>query len=81
MKYDDCDTWPPESRETSWYEIEYKLDHVIAYRIKELRLGLNGCNEHSWRAISILITGKEDGYTGQQLCRLAQWTLGEEWED
>lgn len=69
----------PESRQVG-NTVEYKLDLVIAQRIKELRLGLNGCNEHSWRALAMTVTGYEDQITGIDLCRLAMWTLGEEWE-
>lgn len=61
----------------------YKLDPVIAQRIKELRLGLNGCRIHSWRALALRVTGFEDQMTGSELERLAQWTLGdsdEEWD-
>jgi hypothetical protein len=61
--------------------VEYKLDPTIAKRIKELKLGLNGCNKHSWRALAIQVTGYECQQTGSDLCRLAQWTLGETWDD
>lgn len=60
---------------------EYQLDLTIAQRIKELRLGLNGMNMHSWRAIAIECTGYEDQMTGKDLCRLAAWTLGEDWDE
>lgn len=56
---------------------EYQLDHVIARRVKELKLGLNGCNVHSWRALAIKVTGYEDQMTGSDLERLACWTLAE----
>jgi hypothetical protein len=60
---------------------EFKLDPVVAQRIKELRLGLNGSPVCSWRVIAIRVTGHEDQMTGSELCRLAQWTLGEEWDE
>ena len=59
----------------------YKLDSVIAERVKELRLGLNGSRSHSWRALSIQVTGFECQMTGSDLCKAAMGTLGEEWED
>ena len=60
---------------------EYKLDPIIANRIKELRLGLNGCGSHSWRALAIRVTGYEDQMTGSDLEKLAEWTLDEEFSD
>lgn len=60
---------------------EYKLDVIIANRIKELRLGLNGNKQHSYRALAIQVNGVECQMTGQDLCRLAEWTLNEEWND
>lgn len=68
------DEWPsqPWANTTA-----YMLDPVIAQRIKELRCGPV---KHSWRMIAIKVTGFEDQHTGMELCRLAQWTLGEEWE-
>ena len=60
---------------------EYKLDKAVANRVKELRLGLNGSKISSWRVISISVTGIECQMTGKDLCRLTQWTLGEEWDD
>lgn len=58
-----------------------KLDLVIAQRIKELRLGLDGSKRHSYRALAIKCTGIEDQHTGSHLCQLAQYTLKEEWID
>ena len=58
----------------------YELDPVIAQRVKELRLGL-GCNVHTWRASALRVTGFECQMTGQDLCKAAMGTLGEEWED
>lgn len=60
--------------------LEFQLDPVIALRIKELRLGHNGNRVHSWRALAIKVTGYECQMTGSDLERLAQWTLGEDWE-
>jgi hypothetical protein len=59
---------------------EYQLDLIIAKRIKELYLGLEGTNRHSSRAIAIAVTGFECQMTGQDLVRLAEWTLDEEWD-
>lgn len=59
--------------------IEYQLDLIIAQRIKELKLGLNGCKIHSWRALAREVTGYECQMTGNDLERLAMWTLNEEW--
>lgn len=56
--------------------LEYKLDPVIARRVKELKLGIGG-NVHSWRALAIRVTGYEDQMTGSDLERLACWTLNE----
>lgn len=58
--------------------VEYKLDLVIAQRVKELKLGLNGCRRHSGRALAIQVTGMECQHTGKELSRLSQWTLQEE---
>lgn len=57
--------------------LEYKLDLQIAHRVKELYLGL-GCLKHSLRALARDVTGHEDQMMGQDLVRLAEWTLGEE---
>jgi len=70
--------WP--SRKIGDDGTEYQLDPVIAQRIKELKLGLNGCRRHSWRALAIKVCGFECQMTGSELSRLAQWTLGEEWD-
>lgn len=61
--------------------IQHKLDSVIANRIKELKLGLNGERQHSWRALSQKVSGYECQITGSDLCNIAQWTLGEEWNE
>ena len=58
--------------------IQYQLDPVIAQRIKELRLGLKGCNVHSWRALALRVTGFEDQMTGSDLESLACWSLPDE---
>ena len=58
--------------------VEFKLDPVIAKRIKDLKLGINGCRRHSWRALAIKVTGYDDQMTGSDLERLACWTLGQE---
>jgi len=60
---------------------EYKLHPDVAKLVKELRLGLNGNGRHSWRAVAIKITGFECQLTGKELCRLAQWTLDEDWDE
>lgn len=59
----------------------YKIDPTIAQRIKELRLGLGVENRHSWRALSIRITGFECQMTGKDLCQAAMLTLGENWNE
>lgn len=59
---------------------EGMMDPFIARRIKDMRLGLNGRNVHSWRAVSIRVTGRECQMTGKELCQIAQEVLGEEWE-
>lgn len=61
--------------------VEYKLDPVIARRVMELKLGLNGCRQHSWRALAIQVAGVECQMTGKDLHRLAEWTLGSEWPE
>ena len=58
-----------------------KLDPVIAQRIKELCLGLNGERRHSWRVLAMKVTGYECQLTGSDLESIAQWTLGENWDD
>ena len=57
---------------------EYKMDPKIARIILDMKDGLNGCRLHSWRALSIEVTGMEDQIMGQELERIARWTLGEE---
>lgn len=54
---------------------EYQLDPVIARRVMELKLGLVGCRQYSWRALAIKVTGHEDQMTGSDIERLACWTL------
>jgi len=60
--------------------LQYKLDPIIAQRVKELRLGLNGNRVHSWRALACKVIGWECQHTGSELETLAQWTLDEHWE-
>ena len=66
---------------TAWSE--YKMHPDVAQLVKKMRLGLAGYRRHSWRALSVQITGYECQKSGEQLEKTAAWTLGEEvaeWE-
>jgi hypothetical protein len=52
---------------------EYELDKQIAERIVELS------KTHTWRALAVKVTGVECQMMGQDLSRLAHWTLGLDW--
>ena len=55
---------------------EYMLDPDIAQAIIDRREGNGDFNTHTWRALSIAITGFECQQTGSELEKLARWTLG-----
>ena len=59
-------------RSTDGYR-EYALDEEIAKRIIELY------KNHTFRAIACKCAGVECQMTGQDLVRIAHWTLGLEW--
>lgn len=59
----------------------YEIDKVIANRIKQLILGLDGEPRHTWRALAIRIVGYECQITGKDLSQVAQFTLKEDWDD
>jgi len=57
---------------------EYKMDKNIARIILDKATGINGELQHSHRSLSIAVTGSECQHTGQELARIAAWTLDEE---
>lgn len=66
----------PNDTEKCYTYHEYMMDRIVAKRVYHLRCGKHGNNIHSWRAVAIAITGIECQYTGKELCRIAEWTLG-----